>query len=431
MFIGSVPRDVVDRVTRLLPWDTIHTVFVCCSGAFRIEQAVRAAAPHVRIEGSDVSLFSCALGELATGRAPSFRFRERLAFLEDILAEPAYSTPAARAGALLLAQEMSRYARASAYDAAYWSHYADHARDFITKTLPRLEAFSEATRLDDFHARDFRLHALEGIAAGAAIIGFPPTYKGGYERLYKFLDANAVWSPPPYEVWDPKDLAGWISELDGAGAVYAIGTDQMLPERSPSVLYANGRAKPVYAYTRLPGAGLVVSGPKAEPFPFRVVTEADLVPESDVAIAPATSGQMTYLKDIYLSKHIKHAPGIWNFLVYINGNLAGGIILAPGKYKRDDLYLLSDFAVTRKHRVSKLIASLATSRAVIRRAEVQMLRRYRTVSTTAFTDRPVSMKYRGVFTLTSRGEGHLNYTSEIREASPEALYRAWLTKGKR
>ncbi len=39
------------------------------------------------------------------------------------------------------------------------------------------------------------------------------------------------------------------------------------------------------------------------------------------------------------------------------------------------------------------------------------LREYTGVYTTAFTDKPVSMKYRGVFELAKRGKGFLNYAA--------------------
>ncbi|MEV0318163.1 hypothetical protein [Streptomyces sp. NPDC050659] len=79
-------------------------------------------------------------------------------------------------------------------------------------------------------------------------------------------------------------------------------------------------------------------------------------------------------------------------------------------YTPDGAYLLSDFAVapTDYPRMSKLIVLAATS------AETQLLcqrafsRRIRAASTTAFSNNPVSMKYRGLLRLTKRGPPNEN-----------------------
>ncbi len=70
---------------------------------------------------------------------------------------------------------------------------------------------------------------------------------------------------------------------------------------------------------------------------------------------------MNFLKDIYLAKGITHTAGLANFLVMIDGHLAGGFIYSRDKWGGDFLYLLSDFALSPRSRVSKLIAMLATS----------------------------------------------------------------------
>jgi hypothetical protein len=45
---------------------------------------------------------------------------------------------------------------------------------------------------------------------------------------------------------------------------------------------------------------------------------------------------------------------------------------------------------------------------------------------TAFTDQPVSMKYRGIYDLTSRKPGQLNYQAEINDRTAKAIYLDWL-----
>jgi len=50
------------------------------------------------------------------------------------------------------------------------------------------------------------------------------------------------------------------------------------------------------------------------------------------------------------------------------------------------------------------------------------------ILTTAFTDKPVSMKYRGVYSLMKRGEGFLQYTAPAGEITAEEAIRTWIKK---
>ena len=49
------------------------------------------------------------------------------------------------------------------------------------------------------------------------------------------------------------------------------------------------------------------------------------------------------------------------------------------------------------------------------------------IGTTAFTDKPVSMKYRGLFDVHSRGEGRINYVGQAGRWSLEEGYQWWKT----
>jgi hypothetical protein len=50
---------------------------------------------------------------------------------------------------------------------------------------------------------------------------FPPTYKNGHERLYRFVDDTTEWDRPPYEVWDPARIEDWPDELDAMACTIA------------------------------------------------------------------------------------------------------------------------------------------------------------------------------------------------------------------
>ena len=106
----------------------------------------------------------------------------------------------------------------------------------------------------------------------------------------------------------------------------------------------------------------------------------------------------------------------------------GFCLLRDNKGRSDSVYLLSDFSVRRERRLAKLIAMLAMSGDALQVAERRLLLRFSKVRTSVFTDKPVSMKYRGIFDLEARRQGFLNYVSEARRVPLADIYREWFDR---
>ena len=62
MFTGAVPRAVVEQILRTVDFGVWGDVYVCCSGSFRVDRAIKEHHPNARIHSNDVSLLSCGLG---------------------------------------------------------------------------------------------------------------------------------------------------------------------------------------------------------------------------------------------------------------------------------------------------------------------------------------------------------------------------------
>ena len=217
MFVGAVPRPAVEQITRSVPFTDWRQVFVGCSGSFRFDRAVRDVHPTVAVHSNDVSLLSCSLGALATGAEFPIAFKGRLAFIEDLIAGQPF---AARAAAVEVALEMAKYKGTNPYAQAHFAHYEERFAEFLAPVWKRLDAFLEGLHIASFHPGDFREQAKRAAEVGGGVAAFPPTYKNGYERLYRFVDENSDWPRPSYGVWDPTALEAWLDELDAhAGAL--------------------------------------------------------------------------------------------------------------------------------------------------------------------------------------------------------------------
>lgn len=143
-------------------------------------------------------------------------------------------------------------------------------------------------------------------------------------------------------------------------------------------------------------------------------------------LVPLDSQQMSFLKDKYLALGLEHVNGMYNVAVYVDNMLAGGFIYARDTSGRmDAIYLLSDFSLSRERRLSKLIAMLAASEVPVRAFDRVLAQRSKLVKTTAFTTKPVSMKYRGIYELHARKPGFLQYNAAVKPSSPDEVYREW------
>jgi len=400
-------------------------IFVCCSGSFRVDRALKTKYPDKVVRGNDVSMVSCAVGALLTGRAFDIKFKGRLAFMEDAgLAD--FDT---RVAAVIVALGLGQFSSDNAYARGHFDHGQRNFAALLAKAREKVALLASGVKLDDFFAGDFRVHAQRAIDTGAGLAGFMPTYKGGYERLYRFIDENVVWDRPTFETWDPKDLPDWLAGVARAGVPYMVITDQALQGFRASTEYRSTTNKPIYGYIGEGKSSFRRNLNRGASFAYQKVDPYSLGPMTDVQLVPASSAAMNFLRNAYLAKGIAHCTGTVNYLVMLDGKLAGGFIYTRDKWDASHcIYLLSDFCIVHERRMAKLVAMLATSFETVDAWGKRFVSRPTLLCTTAFTDQPVSMKYRGIYELTSRKPGALNYQCAIgsRERTAKAIYLEWL-----
>lgn len=346
-----------------------------------------------------------------------------------------------RCAAVIVAQDMSRFAKQNAYNLHHFAYYVENFVTLLDKARENTAKQLAALRVDTFSCCDLNLHIDAAIAAHAAgkpggLAMFPPFYVGGYETLYKFLSANVQWPEPDYPMFDPKTLPSILDRIEDAGMPYCVVTDHLLEGRKPALEYLAGRRRPHYGYVWSRKSSVRHIFNKAAPFKYTPMDVTKLTAGSRVKIVPASADRMNFLKDVFLAKHIVHSAGSWNYLVFVDDMLVGGLIYTQTQHgERGWLYLLSDVCACPDMHMSKLLSTIATSRALIRPIEAKLLMRVNNLATTAFTHRPNSMKYRGVWELHSRrpsenpDEGNvIQYHSPVREETPQAMYDAWFAR---
>ncbi|EBV1888632.1 hypothetical protein DN122_07445 [Salmonella enterica subsp. enterica serovar Coquilhatville] len=419
MFIGSIPKKLITQIL-----GNIHLkprVYIGCSGSFRTEHAIKNLMPDTQVFGNDVSLLSCAVGKLLTDEKMDVEFSGRLEPLNMVRGDAVWNT-----AAICIAITLARFKGNNEYSKSHFAHIIRNVHDYHRIEREKIEKYIDGFRLNGFHAGDFHDQITAARENDGSVIMFAPTYKGGYENIYKFVNENTKWKSPSYGVWDPEGTEELIQQLLDENMNFAIVSDRRMESIEPRIMFA-GSNKPIYMYANDARSSLRRETKKAQAFRYRVIDPDAINENSRVEIKLLTSQQLNFLKDVYLAKGINHKSGMLNFAVFIDDMLAGAFIFSMAQYgdKIHSIYMLSDFSTSRKRKISKLIPMLATSRDVINLVNRKYVIDIQSVYTTAFTKNPVSMKYRGIYELAKRGEGFLNYSSAIREQAPQDIFNYW------
>lgn len=434
MFQGVVPKECIAQILRVSEVDKWGVVYNCCSGTFRFEQITLATFPGIQMHSNDVSLYSSAIAGFVLGKPLDFEFDGVL----DFVNEHDFRAPDQRLAALAVAFNLGRFVggKANVYKTSHKDHLLSNFGSYVERTLDKVRKLPGLLPISTYSPRDWLLHMEEAIERKAAIFSYPPFYKGGYEKMFEFLAANIKWDAPKYELFDPKGLRGIIERVRQAGVPYCILSDQIYDDLKPELEFVSGRGHPHYCYVSTGKSSFLQLVPREEPFRYRPIDISKIRPDSVVTISRAEAARMTFLKNVYLKKGIVHTPGMANYLVMVDDMLVGGLIYTLPKFgEKASIYLLSDFAIAREGRLSKLVTRLACNREVLRDLGKRFVNRYREVKTTAFSDNPVSMKYRGIFELAKREEKNapegrymLNYVGAPIDETLSQAFEWWYGK---
>jgi hypothetical protein len=423
MFVGAINRDLRSILAALAPAWRDLPVYVGCSGAFTIERLLTQAGVR-QIHGNDVSLYSCALGHYLAGQ--SFRLAiadPRLAWLEPFLT-PGLPT----IGTLQLCTTLfSFWERDNPYHRRMLDAYQRRFGELHARTLAKAQKALDGVALTSFYPGDV-VDFLAQAPEASVVLSFPPTYRGGYERLYKKMDAAFDWDRPTYALFTEERFAALLNAMQGK-RLWLVSRDAPIPALATyqiGLVQTSLRSKPVWVYSNQRQATLTQPHQKLAPAPYARVQDTISAP---LTLSPLSQAELNTLRSEYLAPTIVPARVECSYGVLAGGRLAGAVAFnRPTFGGWCDTYLVTDFAVSAPiARLSKLVLAAAVSVEMRLLLEQRYTSRIETVGTTAFTDKPVSMKYRGLFTLYNRKPGQLNYVARAgRWTLEEAL--AWWSK---
>jgi hypothetical protein len=411
MFMGSLPAPVQSIILEIAKsWDC-KEVFVGCSGNFTIER-VLCKLNKFNIHGNDVTIFSCLIGWYLAGEKLNVRFNEKneetMGWLKEYM-----ETDMDIIATLLVMSRIAQYmGKSNAYYDRMIKAYHDQFPTIHQKTKERLEKLD--LTLKSFYAGDI-CELIDKIPYESAVVCYPPFFSGDYEKMFKHLEDIFIWEPPQYDLIDKERIFELFRKMQGK-KYWMFGTNDRLEEFSDYLIgmaKTTNRGVPIYVYSNYTKSRICIPNQKIE-----VVKILRLGPDEDVGdnitLRILTKGEFYSLRSQYMNINIKPGQATLSIGVMVDNKMIGvyAFSTAPSKAKWDGkiemphIYLLSDFPVApSKHgRLAKLVLYAALSKESKLLAERISNHRVRSLITTAFTKRPVSMKYRGILTLLSRKE---------------------------
>jgi len=431
MFVGAINSTVREFLGNVASVFDGQQVVVGCSGNFTSEAVISQRAKPAAVHSNDISFYSCMAGRWLTGQPLEFKIADP----DFDWLVPYLGSDVCKLASIMVLLDMLEHAKQNnPHRVRMWRLYRDQFPTLLAKTVDRLTQVD--IRVTTYFAGDVWEHFKRfGDRDDAVFCCYAPTYAGGYERMYKELDKIIDWDAPHYEMLDDKRRDGLLSWM--AERRFLWYDDRIIPNLRPVMQQQSGRNKTVYLYSNAVNRTAVFMDMASKPLPKLPLADGHFTvnPDSRITLFPIKTSDLARFKDAYLGKNIAFGSGMWAFAVMIDGKTVGFLEFTRGKYTIDEVYMQADFAIptTRYARMSKLMVMLAVSGETRRALERLSEARKRTVCTTAFTDRPVSMKYRGVLDLVKRGETKegqkfLNYCGVFNTKSWQETLQEWLTK---
>ena len=424
MFLDAINHDVKAILNELSRECGDTDFFVCSSGDFVVER-ILSKNNFKNIYGNDVSICSCFIGNYLVGKSmPIEIINPDYKWLSNYL-----NSDIDKIATLLICSEYFKYTdKDSLYFKRIDNAYREQFKNLHSKTSETVKFLLEQTKLKNFFMLgpvDF----IESIPQNCTVIGRISSYESGQDNLSKKFDEIFYWDKPVYEVLDKERFNKFNQCIREKRNWIIWGNKEIFDLQS----YLIGRVqnslkgKSVYVYSNVyMKSKLVMPRQQIEPVFFKRATEKL---SGDLRIINLSMGQLNTLRSEYLSKGIECVAPDVSFGIAIGEELIGAVAFSKTNYcyNFSDVYMMSDFCISPSiyRKLSKLVLVAVLSTEMQSLLEQRFSCEIKTIGTTAFTKKAVSMKYRGLFELYSRKDSMLNYIARAGKWSLKEGYKWW------
>lgn len=434
MFIGTVPAQARGAIYELMKGsERSEPVSVCCSGNFTIDKICDQMG--FKVQSNDVSLYSRTIADIISDRVPDMKcvnpiYQEVFSKWEQHRFKPLVE--------IMFVMKIAGFEKQkNDFQKTSFENYIHLADLFYRNTLDKLERNKSLEfKIDSFFYGDFRDHFKS--ATGTSLI-FAPTYKGGYEKIFKAVDDAFEYEHASYQIFDSAKAGDIYKEmLETKKSI--IYSDRVFEEIVPFMagIIKTNEKHDIYLYTNgenLQKKFYYSKSYKLKKPKIKTLDREYILRETDkIEIKACDVKTVNYYKDLFMGEKVGHSGygrGNFGFVFLCNGRAFGFASFTKflGTRGKDIIFCQSDFVIkSATKRISKLLIMLLLSQETKRLLMRQHNYAYSGIQTAVYTDNPVSMKYRGVYDLVERKKGKLTYVGTIKNEPAQAIFEKWMKR---
>lgn len=455
MFHGSLPSTAQQILCKIVKQWQVNDIYVGCSGNFTIERCLKHIT-SAKLHSNDVTSYSCILGRYFSGQRLNVRLNSEYTGIMRFV-EKYFDEGAGTVAVMLLLSKMGIClgSKSNAYYERMINAYISQFEQLWIKTKEKIEMVKPF--ISDIYEGDV-CEWVDTIPEDSGFICYPPFLSGDYEKMFRVIDEIFDWNPPQFENINKDRIHAMFKKL-AEREYFMFDTNDCLPEFKQylvGICQTTNRGVPLYIYAKSKEKSIVLPRQITKPLLIPRIGEKENI-GNEMRLVELHNEQFQALRSQYMNVHIKPGQAMVAFGVTVDNKLIGvyaydGSTTLAKMDKYIDLpsiYLLSDFPVapTKYARLAKLVLYAALSQESKAIAERLLGKRIYSLVTTAFTKKPVSMKYRGLFRLLSKkqmegvsvdetdmskryyGEGYmLNYGAELGQWTLEEGLKLWKSK---
>lgn len=390
-----------------------------CVGSFSIPMMMKGD-----FLANDVSLFSLALSYHLNGIIGDFIYK--LDFEREKI-QSLLKTEKQFAVICVLAEYGNYFYEKNLYQSRMKKYFESHFFEMVDSFHEKKSVFGNLKH-QYFNCDVFDF--VKKIDSSVPVFVFPPTYKGGYEKQFRFLDDSFEYERCSFKTIgdeEYKELFDLVRERKN----YVFFADREMDGLKVGYVELAGK-KTISIYSDMHPDSLGTWQVRDSKPPSLLPIEEDFEFDDNtkISIEEVSVLEARCVMDKYLSsKILKYSTANFYFLLLANGKYFGMLGFSRSGHVPDAVLLMNDLVTNSKEkRLSKLAIMLSKITELKKRLEMLYLREFSKIFTAVYTDKPVSMKYRGIFELERREKGELVYHSEFENRGMREVYLEWLKK---
>ena len=355
MFTGTTPPEVKLLLQDLMRGVKGKDVFIGCSGNYTTDKIM--SAMGYTVHSNDVSLYSKLIADLLLDTSTEVEcINPELKNVFDTWEETKYKKLVQVMFALKVAQF---HQRKNDYQEEMFNAFIEQSKIYYDNTIKKLEKGALDFSIQSFYYGDF-LDFLKMKRGKGVGISFPPTYKGGYEKLFSYVEESFKYEHAPYNIFDPKEGGAVFKELldNDENIIYSDRYFNILEGYLVGKIRLGSNKNPLFAYSSLQTNNhyYIERDKCVKPSHIHILpVDYQFTTDTVITVRPCAVNDVNYYKAFYMANKVNYTTGGDFGLVFMADGMAFGFTSFSKQFSTlSQIFMQSDLVVNSEtQRLSK------------------------------------------------------------------------------